>query len=484
MRDQNNNHKADETRQNVYRRLRIAFSSFIMACILTNAAAQDEQSAISSEVSDVRLSEYELSIWNDPTFQRQFIESYKAETEIEPLVTLDERESMEEILQLIANNKMAEAERRLQEMQNDAASAVIDFTLANIYFQQDQLDLASQNYQIAVDKFPKFRRAWKNLGIIYVRQSKYDRALEALTRVIELGGNDSILYGMLGFSYASVGNSLSAESAYRMAILLDPETLDWKKGLARSFFKQERYGEAVAITNQLVEEDPNRSDFWLLQANAYIGLKQPMEAAEIYELVDSMGESTPESLNMLGDIYINEELYDLAADAYIRAMDQSERLDLDRAIRSAKILAARAAYEETKQLIAKMESIAPGKLSAEAQKDLLKLQARIAVAEGRGEDQAKLLKEIIELDPMDGEALILLGQHFRGEGEIEQAIFYYERAAKLDDYEAEAKVRHAQLLVQQGKYTEALPLLRSAQQLNYRENVQDYLDQIERIASR
>ncbi len=57
-----------------------------------------------------------------------------------------------------------------------------------------------------------------------------------------------------------------------------------------------------------------------------------------------------------------------------------------------------------------------------------------------------------------------------------------EAAAKIEKFEADAKVRHAQLLVSQGKYAEALPLLRAAQQVKPRENIQSYLDQVERVA--
>ncbi|MEY3025871.1 MAG: hypothetical protein RLZZ238_768, partial [Planctomycetota bacterium] len=90
--------------------------------------------------------------------------------------------------------------------------------------------------------------------------------------------------------------------------------------------------------------------------------------------------------------------------------------------------------------------------------------------------------EIVALDPLDGEALILLGQYHARAGDAEQAVFMYERAQKLEKFEADAKVRHAQLLVGEGKYADALPLLRSAQQIRPRENIQQYLDQVERAS--
>ncbi|MEM7516515.1 MAG: hypothetical protein AAF368_06300, partial [Planctomycetota bacterium] len=39
-----------------------------------------------------KLSDGELQIWNDPDFQRRFAESYLSETEVEPRVTIEERE--------------------------------------------------------------------------------------------------------------------------------------------------------------------------------------------------------------------------------------------------------------------------------------------------------------------------------------------------------------------------------------------------------
>ena len=429
------------------------------------------------------LNEATLKIWNSSAFQKQFINSYIAETEIEPRVTEDERDHMLKVLELISADKVDEAVVMLNKHRNEASSAVFDFTLANIYFQQEELELAAQAYRIAVGKYPKFRRAWRNLGLIYVRQGDFEEALPALTRVIELGGSDAITYGLLGFAYSSGEDYLAAESAYRMAILLDPKTLDWKMGLTRSFFKQERFPEAVALCGQLIKDDPDRVDMWLLQANAYIGSNQPLKAAEIFELVDHLGKSTADSQNMLGDIYINQELYTMAADAYIHAMDKDPEYDPQRAIRSAKVLIARGAFKDTRRVIEHIEKRFDGQLETDDQKDVLKLRARLTVADGSGQDEeVQVLQNIVALDPLDGEALILLGQHAGRNGDTEKAIFYFERAEGLEKYEADAKIRHAQLLVQSGKYAEALPLLRRAQQIKPRNNIQEYMEQVERVA--
>ena len=429
------------------------------------------------------LTSAELEVWNDPAFRKRFTESYLAETDLEPSLTVEERDLLERTYAFMQNGELDEA-LALLEKHRGKGGATLDLWAGNIHFQRDKLREAAQAYQAALAKHPNYRRAWRGLGMTRVRQAMHDEAIEALTKVIELGGGDALMYGFLGFAYASAGNDLAAESAYRMAILLDGDTLDWKMGLARSFFMQKRFPEAVSLCEALIEAHPARADLWNLQARAYIGLRQPMKAAENYELMDELGASTFDTLSTLGSIYVNEELYDMAVDRYIRAMNKDPQRGPEAALTAAKVLAARGALAETASLVQGIEAVHVDRLTVEQRKDLLKLRARIAVAEGDADQEAKVLEEIVALDPMDGEALILLGQHsFRG-GDHEQAIFYYERAAALDDpgTQANAKVRHAQVLVSKGDYAEAVRLLRQAQALKPRTSVQDYLEQVEAVA--
>ncbi len=456
----------------------------LATCILTALVSTGESSDIQNvaPVREYPMSGAELAIWNDPDFQRRFVDSYIAATDIEPRVTENEREQMLEILELISADDKDKAVELLRKFGTAASSAVFDFTLGNIYLQNERLDQAAANYEVAVRKYRKFRRAWKNLALVHVRRNDYEKALPALTQVIELGGGDAITYGLLGFSYSSVGNELSAESAFRMATLLDPQAMDWKMGLARSLFKQHRYADASALCEALIAAEPERADLWLLQANAFIGLEQPLKAAENFQLVDQLGKSTADSLTGLADIYVNSELFGLAVDSYRRALQMDPQGKLDRAVRAARVLTAQGALPESRQLIEAIEASCGETLEDEDKKGLLKLRARLAVAEGAGDEEASVLEQIVELDPLDGEALILLGQHSRRAENFEQAVFYFERAAGIEGFEADAKVRHGQLLVGQGKYAEALPLLRRAQDLRPRESVQKYIEQIERVS--
>ena len=454
-----------------------ARASEAAAPVAAPAAAEKEQAP-----EEYRLSATELSIWNDPGFQRKFALSYRSETEIEPSVTLEEMEDMEKVGEYLADDRADKAEKLLLKNLDPASSAVFDFTLGNIYFQADKYDEAVLAYEMATEKFPNFRRAWKNLSLMHIREEKYDEAIEALTRSIELGANDGQTYGFLAVAYSKVGNHISSESAFRMAVLLDPLTRDWREGLALSFFHQKRYPEMISLVDTMIEESPDNGQLWMLRGNGYIGLKQPLKAAECFELLDGLGGSTPDTLNLLGDIYVNSELYDLGVDAYVRALEASDTSPLKRPMTAAKVLAAKGALEETRLLVDTIQELRGDELKPEEATEMLRLRARMARVSGETEEHVTTLEEIIALDPLDGDALIQLGQHQESIGNEEQAIFYFERAAAIEDFEADAKVRHAQLLARKKEYRQAIALLKKAQQLRPRDTVEAYLRQIEDLS--
>jgi tetratricopeptide (TPR) repeat protein len=233
----------------------------------------------------------------------------------------------------------------------------------------------------------------------------------------------------------------------------------------------------------MIRKDPARVDYWLLQSGAYLGMKQPLKAAQNYEALDSVGLASAQMLNTLGDIYVNESVFDLAATAYLRALDRDEQGAMDRYLRDAEVLAARGAAVEAAQLVERVKARIGKDIGDGERKRILKLDARLAATRAAGGDeQRRLLEEIVALDPLDGEALILLGQSHAGAGDVEKACFLYERAAGIEKYEAEAKLRMAQCLVRSGRYKDAVPLLKRTLELKPREDVSRYLEQVERVA--
>lgn len=423
-------------------------------------------------------------LWRNETFRRQFLGSYGVQAEVEPRVTTLEQTELEKIAAMMAQKGgLDKARAYLAPLVKPANTAVFDFTLGSICFQQEQLNAAAQGYAKAVAKFPSFLRAHKNLGVVRVRLGDYGPAVESLTRAIELGAKDGVTFGLLGYAFLMTEQATSAETAYREAIMLQPAVPDWKMGLARCLFKLRKYEEAAALCGELIDRQPDRAELWLLQANAFLGMKDMVKAAENYEYLDLKGLATSQSLNALGDIYVSEGLIDLATDTYLRAIDKDAELMPARILQKVEVLVSRGAYPAAERLTQRLKALPVDRFSPDERKRRLKLEARIAAARGPANaEAAQILEEIVTLDPLDGEALILLGQHHAAAGNLEKAAFMFERAEGISQHEAEASLRHAQCLVRAGKYLQAIPLLKRTQELRPREDVGRYLEQVERVA--
>jgi Flp pilus assembly protein TadD len=358
---------------------------------------------------------------------------------------------------------------------------VFDFTLGNLYFQSEDLTNAVKHFEAALAKFPDYRRAQKNLAFALVRDGKYAEAIKPLTRTIALGGADGKLFGLLGFAYSNQGRNVSAEAAYRQALVFEPENLDFKLGLVKSSIGTSNYDYALSLLDELIKQYPDRDSFWTLQANLYIQKEQPAKAAISLEMLRRLGKASPQSLNLLGDLYMAQESRDLALGAYLEAMDKDNGQNPAKALRPAQILVSRGAWDEARQLFTKMRA-ATTPLSGADELKLLKLESKVALSTGGGEKAIESLEQIIQKDPLDAEALMLAGDFYAKNNQREKAEFRYQSAAGIAGFEAEAFVKHAQLLVQSQKYTQAAELLKKAQKVKPRDNVQRYLEKVDQLA--
>src|SRR6185369_14245620 len=99
-----------------------------------------------------------------PEVRKSLMGSYGVLAEREPKLSPQEREALEKIVPLLGSDLPA-AETALAALVKPDGSALLDFTLGNVQFQRDRLAEAGKSYGSAVQKFPTFLRAWKNLGL-------------------------------------------------------------------------------------------------------------------------------------------------------------------------------------------------------------------------------------------------------------------------------------------------------------------------------
>lgn len=421
-------------------------------------------------------------VWNDPAFVRQLLGSYGFLAENEPRLTPEEQQFYRDKIVPLLREDPKKAIPELEARIKPDASALFDFTLGNIYFQSEDLTNTVKYFEQATLKFSNFRRAWKNLGLALVRAGKNDEAVLPLARSIALGEVDGRTYGLLAFAHLNGGRFVSAEAAYRQALLFEPDILDFQLGLVKCLVGQANYDGALALLEELLQKHAERDALWAIQANVFLQKNQPTKAAVNFEVLRRLGRITPEQLGTLGDIYMMEEAPDLALMAYRESIEQDGWQRPARALRAADILVSRGAWDEAKSVFEKTREVSTGKLDAADEMRLMKLEVKVAMSTGTGESAIGVLETITERNPLDGEALMLAGDYYARRGELEMAEFRYDAAAKISGFEADALVKQAQLLIKSAKYTLALEALKQAQKLRPRDNVQRYLERVEQIA--
>ena len=422
-----------------------------------------------------------LQFWNNKGFIDRFMATYGVKSEVEPKISADENDLFKELIPLIQSNPN-QAIVKLTEAITPESSAALEFTLGNLYVQSNNYPQAVVQYRAAIKKFPDFQRAHMNLGVVLIQFDQHAEAQKELSRTLELGGEDGNIYGLIGYCHLIAEKYLSAEAAYRKALLFSPDKNDWKLGLAHCQLQQHKYGESVTLFGEMIQKDPDNADYWLHQANGYLGLAESDKAATNYEIVRRMGKADSKVLNLLGDIYVNQGTYKLAYDAYREAVTLDKAKETAPPIRAVDILISVGEFDYASGLLGNIRDVRENEFGEDDRLKVLQLEARLLLATGEEDRAIKTLEQIVEKDPLDGKSLLLLADYYGRNDMAEEADLFFQRAEQIDDFEVRAKVAHAQFLVSRSAYAKAVPLLKFAQSKRPRDRVQRYLNQVEKLA--
>ena len=447
-------------------------------------------------------------LFRTPEFKARFVGSYGFLPEVEPKVDQDEARLIAELAEYLSLSRFKDAEKRLLEfikerrnpVDPDAeakdVSAALVFTLGNLYYQNGRPAEAESAYKTAIKRFPEYRRAHKNLAMLYAQSDRLKEAKPHVMKAIDLGDTDHLSYGLLGLTLMAEDKAVEAESAFRLAALMNPEESDWTMGLVRALLLKEDWAQAASMLQTLIDKSPDDPLLWMQQANCYLQSDQVMRAAENYEVLRLKELADEGALNTLGDIYANQEQPLLALGAYLSAIEKSEVVKIDRSIKAAGYLLQLDAPDEAAQLVAEVRAKAGESFTKKQEIDSLLVESDVAAAKEDLPAAAELLRNALEIDQLNGSTRVKLGSIFLQQAEATQgdqakelkslARVEFQKASRVSDKKVAYRANRelAIMLVKNQQYREALPLLEEAVRLKEgsKQSIELYLRRIQRAA--
>lgn len=137
------------------------------------------------------------------------------------------------------------------------------------YFQKQDWVQASKAYQVLAERYPSSGRVWYRLGYAFHSMGKYDQAIQALKKSVEIGKNPLVMYN-LACAYAKANDPNHAFEWLNQAAqagFSQPQQISSDEDLI-SLHSDARFKEAVALVDKNVNPckytpEFRQFDFWV-----------------------------------------------------------------------------------------------------------------------------------------------------------------------------------------------------------------------------
>lgn len=129
-------------------------------------------------------------------------------------------------------------QKYLQVLRRDDRNADALANLAAIQLQMGHLEDAEKNIKAALAVAPSDAYSLSILGNLKFRQEKYDEALDVLSRAAKLDPKNAEVENFLGLTLSQKGMRNAAETAFRKAVILDPNYGGAQNNLAVFYLTQ------------------------------------------------------------------------------------------------------------------------------------------------------------------------------------------------------------------------------------------------------
>jgi tetratricopeptide (TPR) repeat protein len=182
-------------------------------------------------------------------------------------------------------------------------------------------DAAERELKLAIQTDPTYVLAYYNLGKVYQKQRKWDRAIEAFTSATERDPGNANYHYDLGEAAFEAKRFDRAEQAFKKATEVDPKLpkAHWRLGLIYSSL--DRAKEADASLRKAIEVNPHLDKPFVALGHLYLDYDAANEAKQVFSECARINDTSAECHNGHGLALKELRQYDQAAAEFKKALE-------------------------------------------------------------------------------------------------------------------------------------------------------------------
>jgi len=319
------------------------------------------------------------------------------------------------------------------------------FTLANYYFGQQELEPAVEHYKKATVLAPTFSPAYNVLGYAYRQQGNYADAEQAFKKYIELIPNDPNPYDSYAELLLKMGRFDDSLAQYHRALSIDSHFVPSHFGIAADQMYLGKPDEATAELQKMAQQARNDGEL----RTAFFGMAvvaadrgkmvQALQAMDkeyaVAEKKDDVA-SMSADLQAKGNIFLEMPNYDEAKRQFDRSLQIIQASNLSQDIKDnatllhhynlAEIAIAKRDYAAAKTHAEEFRRGAEASKNSAQVQQAHELDGRIALGE---KDNDKAISELEQANLQDPRNLYRLSLAYEGKGDTAKAQEFLTKAA-------------------------------------------------------
>ena len=298
-----------------------------------------------------------------------------------------------------------------------------------------------------------------NQLIALYSQGKLERLINQVSGLTNKYPNSIILWNLLGAANADLSRFKEAISAFKIAILLNPDAPDAHNNLGLALHQKNDFEASITAFNKAIQLQPNYPDALNNLGAALYQQGQFEEAIKSLEKAISIKSDYAEAYFNLGLVFHGQGLFEKAMIEFEKALSlNSNYIDAHKKLGDVFIHLDR--YEESIKCYRHAIKILPSDLES---------HVKIGTAlqrQGRFEDALFALKNAQKIKPDCPETLHKISLSLQKQGRLEESIATLKKILSNDPDDSNAHNNIGALLKDQGKFSDAISAFNKALALN------------------